>query len=62
MKAELKMSTSSGQVYIDNKCLHQDKNGYYTISTSKFCGKKIQIRNNIVDASIIEKINKFINS
>ena len=26
----LKMSTASGQVYINNKCLHKDEKGYYT--------------------------------
>lgn len=61
MEANLKMNTSTGQVYIDNKCLHQDSKGYYTISTTTFMKKKMQIRNDITDAGIIEKINKFCN-
>jgi hypothetical protein len=56
----LKMNTSSGQVYINNKCLHQDGKGYYTISTTKFAGRKIQIRKDITDPIIIEQIEKFL--
>ena len=55
------MNTQTGQVYIGNKCLHQDSKGYYTISTSIFMKKKIQYRNDITDTILIEKINKFFN-
>ena len=58
---ELKMNTQTGQVYIGNKCLHQDTKGYYTISSSVFMKKKIQFRNDITDPILIEKINKFCN-
>ena len=58
----LKMNTKTGQVYIGNKCLHQDKNGYYTISTSVFMKKKIQFRNDIKDPTLIEKIENFCNN
>lgn len=61
MNTELKMNTKTGQVYIGNKCLHQDTKGYYTISTSIFMKKKIQSRNDITDPILIEKINKFCN-
>jgi len=61
MNTELKMNTKTGQVYIGNKCLHQDAKGYYTISTSIFMKKKIQSRNDITDPILIEKINKFCN-
>jgi hypothetical protein len=61
MNTELKMNTKTGQVYIRNKCLHQDTKGYYTISTSIFMKKKIQSRNDITDPILIEKINKFCN-
>ena len=57
----IKMNTQTGQVYIGNKCLHQDSKGYYTISTSIFMKKKIQYRNDITDPILIEKINKFCN-
>ncbi len=57
----IKMNTQTGQVYIGNKCLHQDSKGYYTISTSIFMKKKIQYRNDITDTILIEKINKFFN-
>ena len=57
----IKMNTQTGQVYIGNKCLHQDSKGYYTISTSIFMKKKIQYRNDITDTILIEKINKFLN-
>lgn len=60
--AELKMNTQTGQVYIDNKCLHQDSKGYYTISTSVFMKKKIQCRNDIKDLQTIERIEKFCNN
>lgn len=59
--ANLKMNTKTGQVYIDNKCLHQDNKGYYTISTTTFMRKKIQVRKDILDAQTIEQINKFCN-
>jgi uncharacterized membrane protein YiaA len=58
----LKMSTASGQVYINNKCLHKDEKGYYTISSFKFMNKKIQQRDNITDIQTIEQINKFCNN
>jgi len=58
----LKMNTSTGQVYIGNMCLHQDDKGYYTISTTVFMKKKIQIRNDIKDIQLIEKINRFCNN
>ena len=58
---QLKMNTQTGQVYIGNKCLHQDNKGYYTISSSVFMKKKIQFRNDITDPILIEKINKFCN-
>jgi len=61
-EVNLKMNTANGQVYINNSCLHQDEKGYYTISTTKFLNKKIQIRKSITDNITIEKINKFINS
>ena len=55
----LKMNTKTGQVYIGNMSLHQDSKGYYTISTTVFMKKKIQIRNDIKDIQLIEKINAF---
>jgi len=55
----LKMNTKTGQVYIGNMCLHQDEKGYYTISTTVFMKKKIQIRNDIKDPVLIDKINSF---
>jgi hypothetical protein len=61
MEANLKMNTSTGQVYINNKCLHQDSKGYYTIGSTTFMKKKIQIREDISDQETIEKINKFCN-
>lgn len=62
MEANLKMNTNTGQVYINNKCLHQDEKGYYTISSCKFMNKKIQQRDNITDPQLIESINKFLNN
>ena len=61
--ANLKMNTSTGQVYIDNKCLHQDEKGYYTISTTTFGSnkRKIQFRDDIKDAETIKQIEKFCN-
>jgi hypothetical protein len=56
----LKMNTENGQVYIDNKCLHQDQKGYYTISTTKVGKMKIQNRNDIIDLDTIEQINNFL--
>ena len=56
---KLKSNTSTGQVYIGNKCLHEDDKGYYTISTSVFMKKKIQFKQYINDAEEIESINKF---
>jgi uncharacterized membrane protein YcgQ (UPF0703/DUF1980 family) len=62
MEANLKMNTSTGQVYINNKCLHQDEKGYYTISSYKNLMKvKIQQRDSITDPQLIERINKFCN-
>jgi len=58
----LKMNTKTGQVYIGNKCLHQDAKGYYTISTCVFMKKKMQIRNDIKDVQLIEKIDAFCHS
>ena len=59
MEAQIKMSTQSGQVYINNKCLHQDTKGYYTISSFKFAGKKIKQRDDITNPQIIEQLNRF---
>ena len=58
----LKMNTQTGQVYIGNKCLHQDSKGYYTISTNVFMKKKIQCRDDIKDPTLIEKIENFCNN
>ena len=62
MEIKIKMNTQSGQVYINNKCLHQDAKGYYTIKTIKFAGKNIRHREDITDPAIIQQLNNFCNS
>ena len=58
----LKMNTTTGRVYINNKCLHQDGKGYYTIGTTTFCKRKIQFREDIKDVETIKQIEKFCNN
>ena len=56
----IKMNTKSGQVYINNKCLHEDEKGYYTITSFKFMNKKIQQREAITDLETIKRVKQFL--
>ena len=56
----IKLYTKTGQIYIDNRCLHQDEKGFYTISTEKSIGCKIQTKNYITDLDIIDRIKKLL--
>jgi hypothetical protein len=56
------LNTKTGQIYIDNRNLHKDEKGFYTISTKKIMGCKIQTKNEITDLITIERINKILNN
>lgn len=58
-EVSLTLNTITGNVYINKMCLHQDNEGYYTISTTKLGSRKIQYKNKITEPSVIERIEKF---
>lgn len=57
---EIKQNLKTGQIYVNNKCLHKDENGYYTISSTGSGKYKLQNREDIKDFDIVQKIENFI--